>query len=82
MSSQQGQKLDGREVDSRIFQNKTFCAFVLLKASHSYLSDIVKGDHKHSKSELETLVHKHGGDFTQAQLSDQSAIVISPDEKS
>ena len=54
----------------------------LLKASHSYLSDIVKGDHKHSKSELETLVHKHGGDFTQAQLSDQSAIVISPDEKS
>lgn len=28
------------------------------------------------------MVHKHGGDFTQAQLADSSAIVISSDDKS
>lgn len=26
-------------------------------------------------------MHKHGGDFTQAQLSDNSALVIAADEK-
>jgi DNA ligase-4 len=41
----------------------------------------VKGDTKNKKAALEALVHKHGGDFTQAQLSDNSAMVIAPDEK-
>jgi DNA ligase-4 len=41
----------------------------------------VKGDTKNNKAALEALVHKHGGDFTQAQLSDNSAMVIAPDEK-
>jgi DNA ligase-4 len=31
---------------------------------------------------LEALVHKHGGEYSQAQLSDLSAVVIAPDEKS
>lgn len=44
-------------------------------------TDIIKGDTKNNKSALEALVHKHGGDFTQAQLSDNTALVITPDEK-
>jgi len=44
--------------------------------------DIPKGDNKHSKADLEALVHKHGGEYTQQQLSDFSAYVISPDVKS
>lgn len=42
---------------------------------------IVKGTSDYPKADLEALVHKHGADFTQAQLSDLSAIVISPDQK-
>lgn len=43
--------------------------------------DVIKGDSTNSKAALEALVHKHGGDFTQAQLSDNTAMVIAPDEK-
>lgn len=42
----------------------------------------MKGTSDYPKADLEALVHKHGADFTQAQLSDLSAIVISPDQKS
>ncbi|KAL7418712.1 DNA ligase (ATP) [Cryptotrichosporon argae] len=35
----------------------------------------------HTKSELEQLVLKHGGQFTQAQLGDGTALVISNDDK-
>lgn len=43
--------------------------------------DVIKGDSQNNKAALEALVHKHGGDFTQAQLSDNTAMVIAPDEK-
>jgi hypothetical protein len=43
--------------------------------------DVIKGDSTNNKAALEALVHKHGGDFTQAQLSDNTAMVIAPDEK-
>jgi DNA ligase-4 len=43
--------------------------------------DVIKGDATNNKAALEALVHKHGGDFTQAQLSDNTAKVIAPDEK-
>lgn len=46
------------------------------------IADIPKGNSAHSKAELEALVHKHGGDFSQAQLSDLSAYVVAPDVKS
>jgi hypothetical protein len=42
---------------------------------------VIKGDSQNNKAALEALVHKHGGDFTQAQLSDNTAMVIAPDEK-
>jgi DNA ligase-4 len=42
---------------------------------------VIKGDTTNNKAALEALVHKHGGDFTQAQLSDNTAMVIAPDEK-
>lgn len=46
------------------------------------VADIPKGTPEHKKADLEALVHKHGGEFTQAQLSDLSAFVIAPDNKS
>jgi hypothetical protein len=45
-------------------------------------ADIPRGTPQHKKADLEALVHKHGGEFTQAQLSDLSAFVIAPDNKS
>ena len=57
---------------------------VLLPRIRSYTADridVIKGDSKNNKAALEALVHKHGGDFTQAQLSDNTAMVIAPDEK-
>lgn len=45
------------------------------------MTDVIKGDSQNNKAALEATIHKHGGDFTQAQLSDNSALVISPDEK-
>jgi DNA ligase-4 len=44
-------------------------------------ADIPKDAPGYTKAELEALVHKHGGDFTQAQLADNSAFVISVDDK-
>ncbi|KAK8845565.1 hypothetical protein IAR55_006280 [Kwoniella newhampshirensis] len=68
MTTARGQKLSDDQVESNIFGNLTFY--------------IPKGTATHSKAELEALVHKHGADFTQAQLVDLSALVISPDLKS
>ena len=45
-------------------------------------TDIIKGDDTSSKSQLEELVHIHGGEYSQAQSSDLSALVIAPDDKS
>ncbi|WWC58136.1 uncharacterized protein I303_100671 [Kwoniella dejecticola CBS 10117] len=67
MTASRGQKLSEDAVESSIFRGRTFY--------------IPKGNSSHSKQDLEELVHKHGGEFTQAQLSDLSAMVISPDEK-
>ncbi|WVW81787.1 hypothetical protein I302_103784 [Kwoniella bestiolae CBS 10118] len=67
MTTARGQKLSDDLVESNIFGGLTFY--------------IPKGTAQHSKQDLEALVHKHGGEFTQAQLSDLSALVISPDEK-
>ncbi|WWD08963.1 hypothetical protein V865_007078 [Kwoniella europaea PYCC6329] len=67
MTSTRGQKLSDDQVESNIFGGFTFY--------------IPKGTAQHPKQDLEALVHKHGGEFTQAQLSDMSALVISPDEK-
>lgn len=63
-----GQKLSNIDVETSIFSDMTFY--------------IAKGTSEYPKADLEALVHKHGADFTQAQLSDLSAIVISPDQKS
>ncbi|KGB77341.2 hypothetical protein CNBG_3179 [Cryptococcus deuterogattii R265] len=63
-----GQKLSDIDVETSIFSDMTFY--------------IAKGTSEYPKADLEALVHKHGADFTQAQLSDLSAIVISPDQKS
>ncbi|WWC85821.1 uncharacterized protein L201_000688 [Kwoniella dendrophila CBS 6074] len=68
ITSTRGQKLSEDTIESNIFGGLTFY--------------IPKGTSQHSKQDLEALVHKHGGEFTQAQLSDLSASVISPDEKS
>ncbi|WRT63833.1 uncharacterized protein IL334_000758 [Kwoniella shivajii] len=68
MTSTRGQKLSDDDIESAIFADLTFY--------------IPKGNPTHSKVELEALVHRHGGEFTQAQLSDLSALVVSPDEKS
>ncbi|RXK40753.1 hypothetical protein M231_02005 [Tremella mesenterica] len=68
ISSVKGQVLSQEEVKSGIFDYLTFY--------------VVKGDNRKTKAELEALIHEHGGDFTQAQLSDLSAIVIAPDDKS
>jgi DNA ligase-4 len=45
-------------------------------------ADVIKGDSQNDKARLEALVHAHGGEFSQAQLSDHSALVIAPDQKS
>ena len=68
IQSARGHKLDDQAGESMIFAGLTFY--------------IVKGKAQHPKKVLEALVHKHGGEFTQAQLSDQSAYVISSDDKS
>jgi DNA ligase-4 len=44
--------------------------------------DVIKGSLQLKKPELEVLIHKHGGDYTQAQLSDLSALVVAGDNKS
>ncbi|OCF31187.1 DNA ligase 4 [Kwoniella heveanensis BCC8398] len=67
MTSARGQKLSEDLVESNILRDLTFY--------------IPKGSAAHPKAELEALVHKHGAEFTQAQLADLSALVISPDEK-
>jgi DNA ligase-4 len=46
------------------------------------IADVPRGTPEYKKADLEALVHKHGGEFTQAQLSDLSAFVIAPDNKS
>ena len=75
------QKLSEDQVKSGIFHGITFC-----ECSHGNptlaTTDIAKGNTKHSKADLEALVHKHGGEFTQQQLGDLSAYVFSPDNKS
>lgn len=85
MTSVRGQRLADEDVDSEIFAGKTFCMWqhrlMLHQAITDACPDVIKGDAKNNKAALEALIHKHGGDFTQAQLSDQSALVISPDEK-
>ncbi|KAK4686832.1 DNA ligase 4, partial [Tremellales sp. Uapishka_1] len=68
ISSVKGQQLSEDTIESMIFHNITFY--------------IPRGSPQHSKAELEELVHTNGGDFTQAQLSDLSALVISHDLKS
>ncbi|WWD22515.1 hypothetical protein CI109_107008 [Kwoniella shandongensis] len=68
MTTIRGQRLSDEQVESNIFGGLTFY--------------IPKGSSSHSKADLEALVHKHGGNFTQAQLADLSALVISPDLKS
>ncbi|GFZ52023.1 DNA ligase 4 [Saitozyma sp. JCM 24511] len=68
LSSVIGQKIADDNVESGIFHDITFY--------------IPKGTPEHKKADLEALVHKHGGEFTQAQLSDLSAFVIAPDNKS
>jgi DNA ligase-4 len=84
MSHVQGQKRGDDEVQSAIFSGMTFCTCTL-RSEHQFeltRPDIPKGTAKHKKADLEALVHRHGGDFSQAQLSDLSAYVIAPDEKS
>lgn len=84
MDAIKGQKLSDEDVSSRIFHDMTFCtsAAFLLKDEIADLSDIPRGTPEHKKADLEALVHQHGGEFTQAQLADLSAYVISPDNKS
>jgi len=78
MQSFKGQKLTDDHVESHIFGNITFCKHTSREA---LTVDFPKDVPGHTKKELEELVHKHGGDFTQAQLSDNSAFVISNDDK-
>lgn len=83
ITSVRGQKLSDEQVESGIFHSMTFCErFSILCVPSDTYSDIPKGSTKHSKTDLEALVHKHGGDYTQQQLGDMSAYVISPDNKS
>lgn len=56
-------------------------AYSELRGHEVDAADVIKGDSTNNKAALEALVHKHGGDFTQAQLSDNTAMVIAPDEK-
>ena len=79
MAGVRGQKLSQNVVESRIFTGLSFCMFAFTIA---LIPDIIKGNSENSKAQLEELVHKHGGEFSQAQLSDLSAYVIAPDEKS
>ncbi|WWC66828.1 uncharacterized protein I206_100735 [Kwoniella pini CBS 10737] len=67
MTNSRGERLSDDAVETNIFRGRTFY--------------IPKGNSAYSKQDLEELVHKHGGEFSQAQLSDLSATVISPDEK-
>ncbi|WVQ80875.1 hypothetical protein IAT38_002982 [Cryptococcus sp. DSM 104549] len=67
LGSFKGQDLSDEHVEGSVFDGIVFY--------------IPKGTAKHSKADLEALVHKFGGDYTQAQLADLSAYVISPDEK-
>ncbi|BEI97354.1 hypothetical protein CcaverHIS631_0209430 [Cutaneotrichosporon cavernicola] len=62
-----GQKMSEDGVEDHIFRDITFF--------------IPKDAPGHTKKELEAIVFKHGGDFTQAQLADNSALVISWDDK-
>ena len=86
IKSARGQKLGGQTTSSRIFADKTICEYActtrLSLLIESISADIVKGTKEHPKKDLEALVHDHGAEFTQAQLSDNSAFVISPDDKS
>lgn len=79
LASVKGQKLSEEEVINHIFRDITFCTSL---TTQQLIIDIPKGNATHPKAELEALVHKHGGDFSQAQLSDLSAYVIAPDVKS
>lgn len=82
ISSARGQLLTD-EAESQIFADATFCERPKGDTQLGlHVSDIAKGDAHHTKAELEQLVHKHGGQFTQAQLADLSAFVIAGDEKS
>ena len=81
MTSVRGQTLIDEAVDSDIFKDMTFCTFLAQDDADADEVDVIKGDSHNNKAALEALVHKHGGDFTQAQLSDNSAMVIAPDEK-
>jgi DNA ligase-4 len=81
MTSVRGQKLSQQDVDSEIFRDVTFCKLINPRIAQLTFKDVIKGDPKNNKAALEALVHKHGGDFTQAQLSDNTAMVIAPDEK-
>ncbi|KLT43549.1 ATP-dependent DNA ligase [Cutaneotrichosporon oleaginosum] len=67
LSDFKGQSLPDDGVEDHIFRDITFF--------------IPKDAPGYSKQELEELVFKHGGDYTQAQLADNSAIVISSDNK-
>lgn len=86
MTSVRGQKFE-EGVDSDLFAGITFCEPLFppipdsVPVNSAHRSDIIKGDSENNKTALEALVHKHGGDYTQAQLSDNSAIPISSDEK-
>ncbi len=82
ITSVRGQKLSDEQVESGIFHSMTFCERFIYYVYRLTPSDIPKGSTKHSKTDLEALVHKHGGDYTQQQLGDMSAYVISPDNKS
>ncbi|RSH81465.1 DNA ligase (ATP) [Saitozyma podzolica] len=68
LSSVIGQKIADDNVESGIFHDIAFY--------------VPRGTPEYKKADLEALVHKHGGEFTQAQLSDLSAFVIAPDNKS
>ncbi|ODN88085.1 hypothetical protein L198_06844 [Cryptococcus wingfieldii CBS 7118] len=68
MVSAMGQVLSQDRVKGDLFDGVTFF--------------IAKGTPAHPKAELEALVHEHGGLYSQGQLPNLSAKVISPDEKS
>jgi DNA ligase-4 len=88
LASTRGQKLAEEDVESEIFHGMTFCKQLFPPTSVDGVriklkwSDIPRGNAKYTKADLEGMVHKHGGEFTQAQLSDLSAYVISLDDKS
>lgn len=83
MDNVKGQKLAKDGTESRIFHDITFCQSTNAAVSLiAYRTDIPRGSAKHKKADLEALVHRHGGEFSQAQLSDLSAYVIAPDDKS